>query len=307
MAAFIRGGLFGLAASLGVAACALLDAGCVGDDSSTPTDGSTTDATGDASSDGAGGGDADAPADVAVDAGFDPTWLSGLVLWLDPATGVTYDGSSYVSAWNDRSPSQLTAYAPSQAAKPTYIPASGNLTAAIRFNGTSNFLSIDDDPALRFGVGDFLIELVARHTTGPANPPDIYDKATVTDHMAIVGGTAGQLGGFVSAPDPVQSPNGGYDNGLTFLVGLQRVAGVLSLRINGAEVANRSDSPQSNNADVVGGPVDLGAGVNTAGSPGTGTSFMQGDIVEVVAVKGAMTSGDRTSLETYLKTRHSLP
>jgi hypothetical protein len=304
-----------LAAGQAVVLAAILSAGCVGAD---PALGPPTDGGAEAQADAGDGGIEDGARTDAgdagdVDAGYQPTSLAGLALWLDAEKGVAVDGAANVTTWTDRSPAALAAQPPTQVAKPMFVPRSGATPASVRFNGSSNYLRLEDHSALRWGTGDFLLEVVARHTKGTAERAGLFNKATATGTPVNFGlhansqlsGADGKLEGYVVIANAIVSPTGGYQNGLTFLVALERRNGVLALRVGGAEVTSSNDAIQAENVDAVNAPVFVGAMIDVAGSGAM--SFLQGDIAEIVAVKGPLAPEKRTELEAYLRGKHALP
>ncbi len=68
--------------------------------------------------------------------------LAGLRLWLKADAGIVQDADGHVSAWRDQSPDANDAEQSSTAAQPLWASDSGSGVPALRFDGTSSFLSL---------------------------------------------------------------------------------------------------------------------------------------------------------------------
>jgi hypothetical protein len=240
-----------------------------------------------------------------------PQSLAGLVLWLDGTRGVQTSGEA-VTSWDDQSGLKNDA-TPSAtgSSDPVFVAKAIGTAPAVRFDGT-NYLVIQDDASLQFGTGDFLVAVVARHTTpihvgwgygffynkaelalpfaGPALVANTEEGTTqiaaqITYHQAII-----------------ETAQSGLNDGQPMVLVMRRRASPglasLEIRLNGATSAISTGSTYATDVSAPGRPVFLG-----------GTPNMQdivGDVAEVVAVKGATPDADVTALEGYLATKYGL-
>jgi Concanavalin A-like lectin/glucanases superfamily len=147
--------------------CALNESG-LGTDGATPdvairpdvSDAPVNDVGGDASSD-VGADQFDAP----FDAGFSPTSLAGLVLWLRADLGVSLNGGK-VSAWADQSGNGNNAQQASSANQPSFnatAPSLNNSPTLSFVTANANFLQIPDAVSLR--PTNITLAIVARYTS----------------------------------------------------------------------------------------------------------------------------------------------
>ncbi len=274
---------------------------------------------------------ADAAVDAAIDSPtsdgprFDPMSVVGLVLWLDASRGVTANAGS-VSAWTDQTTNKNDATEPLPFRQPMLQASSIHGRPALHFNRlhdttnmTGDVLAIPDAPSLQWGRGDFYVVVVAR-----------FDNVTATDGaglffgksfggtqngktVALLGGVPQQLNGGVNAegiafntqvqPGDYVTIVRPYNNGTPHAFAMQRVGALLDLRIDGASVATSASS----GVDVsnVGG--GLGAGKVFIGADYDATGLrLNGDIAEIIAVKGALGANDRMGLEVYVKEKYAL-
>lgn len=247
-------------------------------------------------------------ADAAV---VTPPSMAGIVLWLDGTRGVQTSGDA-LTRWEDQSGLKNDAAPPATGSTaPVFVANAIGAAPAVRFDGTS-YLVIPDDASLQFGTGDFLIAVVARHTT-PVNVGWGYGLFYIKNELpspftgpALLANTeerttqlAAQIAYHQATIETAQS---GFNDGQPRVLVLRRraSAGVASLeiRVNGATAAITTGSAYAADISAPGRPVTL-----------AGTPDMQnivGDIAEVVAIKGAIPDSDVTALEGYLETKYSL-
>ena len=246
------------------------------------------------------------------DAGaWTPKSLAGLVLWLDGTTGVHTSGGA-VTSWDDQSglANDAAPDAPGSGDPLLAADAIGG-APAVRFDGSS-YLVIQDDDSLQLGTGDFLVAVVARHTT----PIDIgwgygiffikYELPVPFTGPALVANT--EAGGtqiiaqLAYQQAFITSAGGGLDDGRPLSMVMRRRASAgtasLELRLNGATSAMSGSSGFAVDLSAPGRPLFVG-----------GTPDMQnivGDIAEVITVKGATPDADVAALEGYLGAKYGL-
>ncbi len=255
----------------------------------------------------------DAPIDAAIDAPLPDggiSSLSGLVLWLDAAKGITKNGSS-VTAWADQSSAKNDANAAKVA--PAYSASAINKLPAVTFDAnTQTGMLVTDSATLQWGTGDYLIEIVSDFTNDPKNG----NSTGMGSFFSKVGKSSGIIffandydiksqaisAGLFAAEDQNTTLTfaSAYNDGTARLYALQRVGNVVNLRVNAAQVATFTESSP---VDVSATGFDIGIGVFP---PQANFALLNGDIAEVVAIKGATTNNDLAALESYLKTKYAL-
>ncbi len=297
------------------------DGGASGDSSADASvDALAVDASADASSNDASATDAptiDGPTT------FDPRSVSGLVVWLDANKGVTQTAAS-VSAWADQTSHGNDASQALSIRQPLFQASSINGRPALHFNrahggNKGDVLAIADAVSLQWGTGDFYVVVVARFDNAIATdgPGVLFDKSfggtTNGQTVMLLGGIPAPLNGGVAsdglvfntrvqAGDYITTTHA-YNNGAPHAFAMQRVGVQLDLRVDATSIT----SGASSGVDVsnVGG--GLGAGKVLIGSDyDAGSLRLNGDVAEVLAVKGALSATDRAALEGYLKAKYGL-
>ncbi len=291
-----------------------------------PSDSALVDSGGDASSVDSGGD---------VDGGsFDPLSVPGLVLWLegDVAASITTQlndaGVSKVTKWADQTShhNDAVGFAQFPVADPTVKSGAINSLPAMHFDqGTATSgsfgqeLTIADnaDTSLQWGTGDFLVAIVGDFDNDPAKGAalgvgDFYSKigiggSTVTGVMftgnvstgsnstptaGLIFSTQTTAGNFVTTATA-------YNTGAPHLFALRRRGGALDLLVDGTSVASASGS----NIDV-----SNAKSVTCIGSFGDPAfERLDGDIGEILAVKGNLSLSDEAGLIGHLKTKWKTP
>jgi hypothetical protein len=272
----------------------------------------TTDATDDVTSDAIDDVTADAPPDSpgadAADGGWTVTSISNLVLWLDANKGVTTTGSS-ITAWADQSGQANNASGGTDT--PTLVSSSINSLPAAHFVASSlQYVSVADATSLQFGTGDFTIAVVAKFDNDPTNGITsgigaLYSKLGTGSGLLFFAnnydyGAMTFAAGLCELEDPTPTEvaySATYNDSTARLYLVQRASGTEVLRVNGSQVAT---STSSIDLSEVGAEVDIGL------LGASSEAALDGDIAEVIAVGGTLSSSDLTSLESYLKTKYGL-
>jgi hypothetical protein len=255
---------------------------------------------------------ADAPeVDTPIDApAWTPARLSGLALWLSADHGVTASSNNVV-AWADRSTFGNNATQIVTERQPTLVANGIGAHPVIRFNG-QNMLQIADSASLQWGTGDFTIEMVAswknatsaapgyamlvsKQTSGTGYPgASLWGNFTVPSLDTV-------LGAQIDTSNYARSTTNALNDGVVRVLGGRRVGTTLEVRVGGAAAGNATVGSVDVNA--VGFPMYIG------GQPNGGTAVYQaldGDVAEIVLVKGPLSAADLAELETYLKTKYGL-
>jgi hypothetical protein len=186
---------------------------------------------------------------------------------------------------------------------------------AVRFNGTSSYLVVNDDASLQFGTGDFIVAVAARHTTPPDSGSGIgffYAKpasgAFMSEGPMLYGNTEQHtteaVAQLASPGVLVKTMQTGLNGGEPMVLVMRRMAlpagpvATLEIRLNGAGAGSAMGESFLNDVSAIGQHVHLG------GSPQA--HYLAGDIAEVIAVKGPTTDEDVAAIETYLMTKYGI-
>lgn len=296
---------------------------CGGGTASIPDDGG-----GDGSSDVTTGLDGNNTYDASADASsFNVGGVMGLALWLKADVGVT-SNAGIVSAWADQSGNNNNATETRVGLQPTLIsPGITTALPSVHFasvpcstngcvGGQGNDLLIGDSPTLEWGTTDFLVEVVARYTNDPASVNhdafgalyiSIYGPPnTATTGLGLYGNvfmepgdlaTSSAMEAYVWNQPAAISSGTGYNNDMPHVFGMQRVGTTLSVRIDGASVGSQAIAS-----------VDTGkTGGRLGGCENATAQRLEGDIGEVIAVKGTVAAEDLAGVEGYLKARWGTP
>ena len=251
-----------------------------------------------------------APDADAAPPAFTPALLgSRVVLWLEADSFKSIDGGAL---WPDKSGTGNDAVQDAAARAPALIDAAAdgaiNGHGVVHFAG-NEYLRIVDGTSLQWAASDFAFFVVMRHLNGPVVPPSygiVYSKWTDTDPeypgffmWASYPGSTGYVT-RLAASQAIQSDSG-LNDGVMRLVGTRRNGKAYELRVSGKQVDLQPDSsiadPDAFNA--AGLPAFIG-GREAA------IQQLQGDIAEIVAVKGTLTDPEQTRLEGYFKTKYGL-
>jgi hypothetical protein len=259
-----------------------------------------------------------------ADAGFNVGSVPNLVLWLDAAKGVTLTQGK-VSLWADQTVNHNDASQSASARQPSVTAQAINGLPGIHFDAGGDagivvggqLLTIADSASLEWGTGDFLIEAVLRYDNTPSLDPVtsygvIYNKEPPPPGSASGGGPAlfanspigpSQSGStaFVAAVDPsdaVLSAATGNNDGKGHLVASARNGTTLEIRVGGASSGTKTIPTV--NVDATNTPVRIGADGDA------NLARLDGDIAEIIAVKGTVAASDLNGIEAYLKSKYGL-
>ncbi len=256
---------------------------------------------------------------------FDPGSVSGLALWLDANKGITQSSGS-VSGWADRTANKNDASQATASHQPQWLASSINGLPAVHFNKDhagqfvgGDALTIADSVSLQWGTGDFYVVVVGRFdgnvtTDGPERGEGVFFSKTAGGNNfpgpLLLAGIFGSINGGKGPANGVafttSTTNGDYvittnpyNDSTARSFAMRRTGKQLELRINGASIVTSASS----GLDIsnVGATVRIGAGDQAAAS-----LRLDGDVAELLAVKGALSAGDMAALELYVKTKYGL-
>jgi hypothetical protein len=251
--------------------------------------------------------------DPDADAGppaFTPADLGArVVLWLEGDSFASLDGGA---VWPDKSGTGNNASQEAGARIPALIDAGSeggiNGHGVVHFGG-NQYLQIADSTSLQWGGGDFAFYVVMRHANGDVVLPAygiVYTKWTDTGPefpgFFMWAGYPGSTG-YVSrtAVSSALESDSGLNDGVMRLVGTRLSGMNYELRLSGNQVDLLSDAsvPDQTAFSAAGLPAYIG------GRPAA-IQQLQGDIAEIIAVKGTLTDPEQTRLEGYLKKKYGL-
>jgi hypothetical protein len=236
---------------------------------------------------------------------WSPLLEPGLVLWLDPDSGPTTQGST-VLTWADRSGRVSWATARGTPA-PTVLRGVLGGHDVVHFNGVG-YLDLGDPSNLRWGTKSFIVAMVMRYTGSYGGAGAALYQKTHYDLDPYEG-----PGLFVEDPffrdhdhDVIgQVNNVRFTTGLSSndnqwrIVALRRFAQgtQLVVRVNGQSGSIDVSDPV--NIDTMGYRASIGGRLD-------GTQQLVGDIAEVIAVMNDESDLLPTRIESYLKAKYGL-
>ena len=175
---------------------------------------------------------------------------------------------------------------------------------------------IPDSVSMQWGTGDFFLIVVSRFDNNPADQNFrgvgvfFTKQANVTNfpggflsgNVPVVGNgpanlgfdfaTNGQAGNFVVTATA-------YNNNAAHAFAGQRIGNKLDLRVDSTSIGNSTSA--TIDVSNVGTPIRIGA-------DGDASFFrLNGDIAEMIAVKGVISAQDQAGIQAYLKTKYALP
>ena len=265
---------------------------------------------------------------------FNPANVTGLVLWLeaDVASSITLvtpdAGPQKITKWADQTSHKNDANGLSQffGRNPSVKASAINKLPAVHFdqNGanlnTGQMLTVTDntDLSLQWGTGDFFVAVVGDFDNNVSNGQNLgvglfYSKAvfsgTVTPPVGLylygnvpsstVNPSVGMIFSTSNTANDFVTTTNAYNNGSPHLFAIRRRGATLDLLVDGASVATST----SNTVDVTAAKSNV-----RIGADGDANMFrLDGDIGEILAVKGALSSTDEQGLDAYLKAKWATP
>lgn len=228
---------------------------------------------------------------------------SNLKLWLKADAGVVADASGFVSSWSDQYTNGNSATQSTTTSKPLYVQDSQNGQPAIKFDGTADFLNTDDNGTLSpttfswFAVvSNLSTNSYVMGATGSSGSNNRSPYLRNTNNHFEIGHyiEANNVNFKVESGTSVSSPailEAIVDNTAKTIVGY----------VNGNQVisTNYTGNTATSTRDFHFGAVPF----NDSGNP---TSFMKGNLHEVLIFNQALSSTNRTAIETYLQTKYGI-
>ncbi len=265
---------------------------------------------------------------------FNPANVNGLVLWLeaDVSSSITLAtpdaGPQKVTKWADQTSHANNANGLLQnfARNPSVKANAINKLPAVHFDQqgtnaqTGQMLTVLDnaDLSLQWGTGDFFVAVVGDFDNNTSNGQSegvglFYSKAVFGGSNAppiglylygnvpssSVDPTVGMIFATSNTTNDFVTTTNAYNNGNAHLFAMRRRGATLDLLVDGTSVA----SSTSNTVDVTASKSNV-----RIGADGDANIYrLDGDIGEMLAVKGALSQSDEQSLGAYLKTKWATP
>lgn len=218
-----------------------------------------------------------------VAAPFDPSSIAGLKLWLK-ADSLVLNDADPISTWTDSSGNGFNATA-SGTARPTYKTAIQNTQPVARFNGSTNGMNV----AQIISAQPDTVIISAKAQTGTSGR--MWDGISGSGEQLFQLNASGFLQMYAGSAFVVDAVDhyGAWH--------------VFTAIFNGASTFSYLDGTQA----ATGNPgTNAGATANYLGWSGL-TTFMTGDIGEVLVYDTALSSTNRGLVEAYLKSKWGTP
>jgi hypothetical protein len=271
----------------------------------------------------------DSGGDAADSGGFNPALVPGLVLWLEAdvsssiTTALNDAGVNKVTKWADQTShhNDAVGFAQFSSADPTVKASAINSLPAMHFDqGTAasgsfgQELTIPDnaDLSLQWGTGDFVVAIVGDFdndpTKGSLGVGDFYSKTSFGNQpigvifLGNVPGSSQTTGLYFSTATTVGNfvtVSTAYNTGAPHLFELRRRGSTMDLFVDGTSVASTTGT----NADIS--AAKMSTCIGSYGDPAF--ERLDGDIGEIMDVKGAISHADEAGLMAYLKAKWNTP
>ncbi len=213
---------------------------------------------------------------------------TSLKLWLRADAGVTLSNSK-VSSWADQSGNNNTAYMPTAAKQPSSVTGALNGKPVIRFSGAQSLSLTNVLSHSQFTV------FVAGKNSQPSN--------TFSMILGPGGNNANNQLRWESGTQALLVGTGNNFSSVTATIGDTKVYHALSAWYDGSKLMVYRDGNLKYTKPVdTSGPWNL----NQIGA-WFSSYFMVGDVAEVLFYSSALSESDRTSANSYLKSKYALP
>jgi hypothetical protein len=232
-----------------------------------------------------------------------------LVLWLDAGTEAGLADGVRLDLWRDRSEFGNHAEQPDPLYRPSFRRVGINGLPVMSFDGSSTYFHVLDTDSLRLGTGNFIVMAVVR-----ALPTGIPNSVIVQKAEAVepLRGLSLYLNASASTPtnkaaiqvsrQQYATSAGDFLDSTPRLFAGRRRDGLLEIWVNAT----------IHGSVFLGNAVDIGApgqafliGINYFDPTGRFHGF-QGDIAEIIVVRGTVDDFELPMLQSYLMTKYGL-
>lgn len=221
---------------------------------------------------------------------------TGLLTWLKADYGVSTSGTS-VTQWTDCSPTANNASQTNSSNQPTLVPNAVNGLPAISFNGTSQYLQLGAGFAnLTAGPSAFVVVSPSNSSTGSIF--DIGNGSASNNFTLSTSGSTPTVTAYNGSTGSSLSASGVLSTGqYQLLEAFQTGSSSGTLSVNGEQVASGSLNNLTNTT----------RSMNNIASNYSGTSsFLQGNIAEMLIYNQPLTVTEKAEVEAYLIQRYQL-
>jgi hypothetical protein len=219
---------------------------------------------------------------------------SALALWLKADTGITMDGSNYVSNWADQSAEGNDAAQASSGLKPLFVSSGPNGKPCLRFDGSNDYLSAGSDSSLNFS--NVTLFVVGSFESPTQNNMTLLskDEGGGNTNKWIYWYNDGRMNfHFNPSGSHVLSTLFPREPGRLFLLDMVRNGTAFSHFKDGAAFGTATNS---NSSPTVSSDLRLGQA--------EGNFYLNGNISEVVLYTAALSQAERESVEIYLADKY---
>ena len=271
---------------------------------------------------------------ISLDTGtpFDPSKVNGLVLWLEADVGASVvQANGRITQWKDQTAHHNDALGTTSSTtatrNPTLKKSQINSLDAVHFdkgqsNTSGNILGVADnsDKSLQWGTGDFYVAIVGEFDNDPKDTnganfqagnffsknisPSLGSYTGVafygnlpTSNNTVIAGllfmTSNQVNDFAYSGTA-------YNTNKPHLFGIRRQGSTIDLYVDGTSV---NSATTTTNVDVSNPNIPIRIGADGDAN----LLRLDGDIGEIYAVAGALSSSDQTSIQAYLKKKWATP
>jgi len=233
-----------------------------------------------------------------VDPNLAPVLQTGLILRLSAGLGVVSSGSpTYVSLWNDLSGQGNNATGTS-GAQPTFANSAANFLPAVKFNGSSQYLSFPSLSTTFSGLTMFVV-LQPTATTASARIIDFGDTASGNDVLFQISSTGsyGQYWTYSGTSGTYAQSAGALSANQPVLLEAVQSGTSATFYING--------TPGTTNSSMNSVP-SVTFSSNYLGQASSGGYFYPGRIAEVLWYSTALSASQRIAIESYLIAKYQV-
>lgn len=246
-------------------------------------------------------------------AAWTPASLSP-ALWLDAsdASSFTYHSGTIVSQWNDLSGSNRHATQATSGNAPTRATTLNGLST-VDFDGTDDWMTCGD--VLDLGTSNITVYAAVKFDTlaASAQGRTVIGKYKVTSAdgswlMLNEYATTTKMRSVYDAGTLTVATSATYADTTGTLLGMivDRAAGTITQRVDGATNGTASFTPDSGSSRNIATSVYIGALRDAADTGFTANYWFNGQIAEVVVCLSALSTTDRDLLESYLNAKWAI-
>ncbi len=217
---------------------------------------------------------------------------TNLVVWLRADQGVTSSSVS-VSEWLDLSSNNNKADQSNSSNRPTIVSGAINSNPAIRFNGTSNFLTLPYTHTIGIKDNPYEIFIVAKSSS--SNIQFLLSGTEIEKYEYHLNGPGVRFipttGAYLD-----KGTAGNYTDGNAHIFSARASSSGGAVRVDGIDGSTSLNNIQSSSA------INLVIGYRGADA----SYYLNGDIAEVILYNTNLSTSDRSTVEHYLANRYGI-